>query len=50
MHTVIASGGYGLEALKKWADEDIVSLKARLGELGATEEQMEAVQAKLNEL
>ena len=36
-------GGYGLEALKLWADEDVVSLKAKLGELGAKEEQTEAV-------
>jgi len=40
-------GGHGLEALKVWMEADVVSLKARLGELGATEGQMEEVLAKL---
>ena len=36
-------GGYGLEALKVWMEEDVVSLKARMGELGAQEDQMDSV-------
>lgn len=36
-------GGHGLEALKVWVEEDVVGLKAKLGELGASEEQMEAI-------
>lgn len=40
-------GGHGLEALKVWHDENVVSLKARLGELGANEEQMESLFAAL---
>ena len=31
-------------------DEEVVSLKARLGELGATEEQMESVMAAVKAL
>lgn len=36
-------GGYGLEGLKPWANDDVVSLKARLGQLGARDDQMEEV-------
>ena len=36
-------GGYGLEALKVWMEEDVVGLKARMGELGAQEDQMDSV-------
>ena len=32
-----------LEGLKKWVASDVVSLKARLGELEASEQQMEEV-------
>ena len=43
-------GGYGLEALRVWMDESVVSLKARLGELGSSEEQTESVLAALKAL
>jgi hypothetical protein len=36
-------GGAGLEGLKAWKLADVVSLKAKLGELGATEAQMDGV-------
>jgi len=38
-------GGHGLEAMKGWVADDVVGLKARLGELGADEKQMESVLA-----
>ena len=40
-------GAADLEALAKWKASDVVSLKARLGSLGATEEQMDNVLALL---
>ena len=51
-------GGRGLEALKQWAEEQagvqpgggLVGLKARLGELGAKEEQMDKLLAALKDL
>ena len=43
-------GGHGLEALKRWCTADVVTLKAKLGGLGATEEQMDAVLKALDAL
>ena len=43
-------GGHGLEGLKAWVADDVVSLKAKLGELGANEEQMEAVLKAVGEV
>ena len=37
------TGAHGVEALKQWMTEDVVSLKARLRELQATEQQTEDV-------
>ena len=38
------------EALKVWKEEDVVGLKAKLGELGSTEEQMDGVLKALEAL
>merc|ERR1719498_314680 len=43
-------GDAGLEGLKKWKVSDVVSLKAKLGELGATEDQMDGVFKALDAL
>lgn len=41
-------GEASLDGLKKWKQEDIVSLKARLGELSVTEAKMDELLASLD--
>ena len=48
MHACMHTHAYINDLIAQvWMEADVVSLKARLGELGATEGQMEEVLAKL---